>query len=122
MVLRRDSFFPSSSFLGLREQRGTRWAELLDRINHLPAQHPEVIAFQLTIDRLRREQPCSSPVCTEPFCARCVEAVIGSFDGDDDDFMGLYHRNLVEVKFTIRAMRARRRRTDSGHEVAERIA
>jgi hypothetical protein len=107
MITNRKLFFPLFGMLKLRKQRGSEWRRLVDRVNALPVDAPEVIAFRLTIDRVRRAQGEDLRACHDPFCANCVSQVVAGFEGDEKDLLALYHRNLAEVNFTIRTMRRR---------------
>lgn len=104
---KRKSFFPRFGLLTLRGQAGLEWRGLVDRVNTLPVDDPEVLAFRLTIDRVRRTQGGEPHHCRDPFCTACLAQVVAGFDGDERDLMALYQSNLAEVNFALRSMRKR---------------
>lgn len=128
MVARRNSFFPSSSFPELRQQRGKRWAEIIDHVSVLPVEHPEVIAFHLTVTRILRQSEGADAACREPFCAACAAKAVDAFDGTDAQLAAVYARNLAEVNTAMRGMQARARQQEAmpvageARSLVERIA
>lgn len=107
MALYNNSLYPLFGVLGLREQRGERWAELVDRVSKLPPSDPQVIAFTLTTRRLRKYNNLEHSVCRDPFCAVCAAHVVAVFDGGEQELLDIYYRNLDEVRATLRGMRVR---------------
>jgi hypothetical protein len=122
MVTNRKLFFPLFGLLELSRQHGTEWRSLVDRVNALPVDDPEVIAFRLTIDRIRRGQGNAPHGCRDPFCASCVSQIVAGFEGDEKDLIAFYHRNLAEVNFTMRSMRKRAVRRETRTAALRRVA
>jgi hypothetical protein len=108
MALNQRAFFPASSVNLLRAQQGRRWAKLVDRVQSLPVSDPEVIAFSLTLRRLRRSHQLSDKVCRETWCAHCASEVLAHFQGSESDLLQMYQQNLVEVKLRVASMRTHR--------------
>jgi len=113
MVARWNSFFPSSSLPQLRQQRGSRWADILDHVSVLPVEHPEVIAFHLTVTRILRQSEDTTAGCREPFCAVCAARAAEVFDGTDAQLAALYASNLAEVTAKMRGMQKRTRQPEA---------
>ena len=106
-VKRRGLFFPLAGLFKLRRETDNRWAELVEYIDTLPITDPQVIAFRLTLDRLRRGQGKTRTTCRDRFCTVCTEELVADFKGTTDDLISMYYHNLDEVTFELKAMRAR---------------
>jgi hypothetical protein len=113
-------FFPLFSFLRMRKQKGERWAKIVETVNELPLNDPRVIAFRLTVDRVRRMQNKMDTTCRDRFCATCISDLIAGFPGTEQDLISFYNQNLDEVNFEVRAMRSRAaaRRKDAAGQTA----
>lgn len=103
----RSLFYPAFGLSRLRGQHGHRWADLVDWISQLPESDPQVMAFTLTMRRLRRSLRLDHAICRDPFCAICSAAVVAGFDGGEDALLALYQRNLDEIARTLAARRVR---------------
>lgn len=122
MITNRRLFFPLFKLSKLRKQKGRAWQKLVDRVNALPVNNPEVIAFRLTVDRIRRAQGHDVRTCRDSFCAGCISQIVAGFEGDERDLLALYHRNLAEVNFTLRSMRKRAVEREARPLAARRVA
>jgi hypothetical protein len=116
MALYTHSFFSFFGLQRLREQRGARWNDLVDRLNHLSVADPQVMAFSLTVRRLRRTLHIEH-ACTDGLCARCAADVIAHYPGSEQDLLDLYHHNLHDMRLTLASMPQRERT----HELAQGI-
>ena len=108
MALNQRAFFPASSINLLRAQQGRRWAKLVDRVQSLPVSDPEVIAFSLTLRRLRRRSQLSDKVCRETWCVHCASEILAHYQGSEADLLQMYQQNLAEVKLRVASMRTHR--------------
>lgn len=117
MGLNALSLYPSFGIRRLRSQREGRWAELVDQISHLPPSDPRVMAFSLTVRRLRRDLGITH-TCNDPLCAVCAADILARYRGGEKELINLYNRNLKEMHHAIRAMRIRPFWRDVGEEVA----
>lgn len=108
MACKREALFPDFGVQRLRNLRGALWAELVERIAKLPETHPAVMAFTLTIRRIRRDLALDSHThCHVPGCAICAAQVALNFKGDDEDLLDLYSHNLNEIYSVLARMRMR---------------
>ena len=103
----RHTFYPIFGLTRLRNKKGHRWAELVDWLSTLTEAAPEVMAFTLTMRRLRHTHNLSSDLCRDPFCALCAASILDSFNGDEEALLAAYHANLAEVNHAITTMRMR---------------
>jgi hypothetical protein len=108
MALSQPAFFPASSINLLRAQQGRRWAKLVDRVQSLPVSDPEVIAFSLTLRRLRRSNQLSDKVCKDTWCVHCASEILAHYQGSEVDLLQMYQQNLAEVKLRTASMRTHR--------------
>jgi hypothetical protein len=108
MALNRRAFFPASSINLLRAQQGRRWAKLVDHVQTLPVSDPEVIAFSLTLRRLRRRSQLSDKVCRETWCVHCASEILAHYRGSEQELLQMYQQNLAEVKQRMASMRTHR--------------
>ena len=98
---RKNTFF---SFFGLfraRNQHGEEIRELLDRLEALPRTHPEVIGFQITLDRVRRAEGLPRSSCRDLFCGSCVSDMLDGFNGESRAFLAAYRANVREVRNAV---------------------
>lgn len=107
MALYTRTLYPLFGLNSLRSQRGERWMALIDHVSSLPGTDPQVMALTLTTRRLRRMLHVEHSTCRDPFCAVCAAQVVASFDGNEQELLDLYHRNLDEVRMTLNTMRLR---------------
>jgi hypothetical protein len=108
VTLNRRAFFPASSINLLRAQQGRRWAKLVDHVQSLPVADPEVIAFSLTLRRLRRSNQLGDKVCRETWCVHCASEILAHYQGSEQDLLQMYQQNLAEVKRRTASMRTHR--------------
>lgn len=108
MALNQRAFFPASNINLLRAQQGRRWAKLVDRIQSLSVSDPEVIAFSLTLRRLRRSNQLSDKVCKETWCVHCASEILAHYQGSEADLLQIYQQNLAEVRHRTTSMRTHR--------------
>lgn len=120
-IIKKHLFFPFLGFRRLKRQRGERWAALVEEVNALPLTDPRVIAFRLTIDRIRRALGQQQTSCGDRFCAMCISDILDDYDGTEDELLAYYQSCLDEVRFEIRALRARARYARQKAE-AQRLA
>ncbi len=103
-----DSLYPLFGVARLRAQHGQRWAELVDYVSRLEAVDPHVMAFTLTVRRVRRGAGILAAACSDPFCAMCAADVLEMFRGSEEDLLRLYYRHLDEVRLGVGSLRQRR--------------
>src|SRR5688572_15534674 len=101
-----DSLYPYFGVTTLRDQRGQRWAEIVDYVRGQNAADTHVMAFTLTLRRIRKQHGLSASLCKDPFCAVCASDVLKHYPGSEEELIRLYFKNLHEMQQTVKAMRA----------------
>lgn len=104
-ITTRPLFAPLFGLRRLRGRYGYRWSELVDHVNDLPQTAPQVMAFRLTVDRIRRDLGFSLPTCSNRYCSTCISEVVEQYQGSEDDLLSFYYANLDEIKGTLADMR-----------------
>jgi hypothetical protein len=107
MALNTLSLFPTFAVRWLRNKQGERWSDLVDYVRTLDSIDPQAMAFSLTVRQLKADNKVAQSLCDDPRCAVCASQVIDSFEGDEDELLARYHRNLDEIKLAIGSMRIR---------------
>lgn len=119
LALRKQRlFFPFFGLLKTRRQQGERWAELVDSLDSMSHTDAPVIAFRLTLDRIRRAANRERSSCRDQFCATCVSEIVELYHGTEDQLIAFYHENLAEVEATLRQMKMRTRVFDEEQKIA----
>jgi hypothetical protein len=101
MVCKREALYPSFGIGKLRNSRGPRFRELVDRVASCSAFDPVTMAFSLMIRRLRRLIPESAPHCHDPSCALCAAMIVAQYSGDDDSLLETYHQAYSEIEYCL---------------------
>lgn len=83
----------------LRNERGPRWQELVDRVVSLPQDDPESLALTLTLIRINGCLNCE----TDSYramrgCTACARQMLHRFKGSDDQLLERYQEALAEVR------------------------
>lgn len=99
-----DTLYPQFGVAKLREQHGQKWAEIVDHIHSLGVTDPQVMAFTLTVKRIRKQNKLSTAQCKDPLCAVCTAEVLEYFTGSEEDLVNLYLSNLREIQQTVKLM------------------
>jgi hypothetical protein len=107
MALNYMSLFPGFGVNELRNQRGRRWAELVDTLSELPSTDPGVMAFSLTMRRLSRHLGPGYHLCDDPLCAVCASRIVANYEGEEDELLAMYQDNLraIERRLKTRSIR-----------------
>jgi hypothetical protein len=100
-----DSLYPHFGVARLREQHGQEWAEIVDRVRTLNVTDPHVMAFTLTVKRIRKQSKLAASQCKDPLCAVCTAEVLEYFSGTEADLVNFYFANLREIEQTVKLMR-----------------
>jgi hypothetical protein len=98
MYTNNELLFPPSAVPLMRHVRGEVWRALVDRINLLPQDHPEGLAFSLMMIRLNGCLGCE----TDSYramrgCSPCARQTLRRYKGTDDDLMQRYEGALNDV-------------------------
>jgi len=93
-----ELLFPPKLIGHLRHDRGPAWFELVDHVSQLPQDHPESLAFSLTMIRLNGCLSCE----TDSYramrgCKECSHQSLRRHKASDDELMRIYRMCLAEV-------------------------
>lgn len=102
-----DTLYPFFGVNHLATQHGRKWANLVAHIRTLDAADPHVMAFTLTVRRIRKAFQTSN-TCSDPLCAVCAAEVLQHYRGTEEELLRFYYHNLDEVKMTLKQMRRTR--------------
>jgi hypothetical protein len=101
-----DSLYPYFGVTSLRDQHGYKWAEIVDYVRGQNAADPHVMAFTLTLRRIRKQHNLSTSLCKDPFCAVCASDVLKHYPGSEEELIHLYFKNLHEMQHTVKMLRS----------------
>lgn len=107
MALYSNTYYPEYGAVSLRKQRGHLWQELVDWLRALPSTDPQVVAFTLTMRRLRRRLSLSSALLRDPFSTLDAMRILDQYHGTEEELMQLYYDNLRQVLTAMNTMRSR---------------
>ncbi len=104
MLVNHRLSLPTSAADWDGRKQGYRWANIVERVSTLSLNSAEVVAFRLTIDRLRRDLGIGRGHCSDVVCPHCVSEVLDAYPGGEDELVTRYHRNLNEVQHALDAL------------------
>lgn len=94
-----ELFFPARLIPILRDLRGERWRQLVDRVAKLPDTHPDTLAFVLMMIKLGPCMKChSNNYRFLRGCALCSTQSIQAFKGTDLELIHLYREAQDEIQ------------------------
>ncbi len=104
MYAANEILFPPYLIPKLREKRGQPWRSLVDRVAHLPEDHPESLAFSLMMIRLDGCMDCE----TDSYramrgCQACAEQMLRRYKGRDEDLLSNYDIALSDIRLYMSA-------------------
>ncbi|MGA9532465.1 MAG: hypothetical protein WBR18_07085 [Anaerolineales bacterium] len=104
MYADNELLFPPYVIPKLREARGERWRELVDRVMRLPEDHEESLAFSLMMIRLDGCMNCE----TDSYramrgCLPCALQSLRRFKGSDQDLVQRFEDALKGVREHVTA-------------------
>jgi len=94
-----DLLFPTHVIPKIREQRGTKWRDLIDRVKDRDNADPHKLAFVLMMIRLNGCMECE----TDSYramrgCTACALQTLRRYKPSDDELLKHYDKALVDVK------------------------
>jgi hypothetical protein len=93
-----ELLFPARLIPILRDLRGEKWVQLVDRVSDLHDTHPDTLAFVLMMIKLGPCMKChSNNFRFLRGCAICSVQSIQSFKGSDAELIGLYYEAQQEI-------------------------
>lgn len=94
-----EILFPSRCIPQLRNLRGEKWAQLIDRLVTLPDPHEEVLGFSLMMIKLGSCLTCDLDSYRASLgCCVCARRTIAGYKGSDDDLIGLFNEAVAETR------------------------
>lgn len=99
MYAANEILFPAYVMPELRNSRGAKWRDLIDRVTALPETHEEVLAFMLMMIRLNGCMECE----TDSYramrgCNLCALQTLRRYKGSDDQLLAIYEENLTTMR------------------------
>jgi hypothetical protein len=94
-----ELLFPSRVISALGDQRGDAWRKLVERIEQLPEDTPEHLAFVLMMTRLNNCNTCNSDSFRAMRgCTQCTLQNVRRFRPSDKEFIKLYDTALRDIQ------------------------
>ncbi len=98
MYPKAEILFPYTVIPALKNLRGEKWAELVDRVSKLPETDPDVLAFNLMMIRINSCLKCySGSYKFMRGCRACSTQGVMQFKGEDEDLIALYEKTREEL-------------------------
>jgi len=99
MYADNEMLFPNYVIPMLRDMRGPEWRDLIDRVEEVPDNHPEKLAFVLMMIRVNGCMECE----TDSYramrgCAICATQTLRRYKGPDSELLDAYRAALVDVE------------------------
>src|SRR5512141_3123931 len=94
-----ELLFPSRVISSLRSLRGDAWRELVDRVNSLPENSVDHLAFVYLMVRLGGCVSCNADSFRAMRgCTQCARQTIRRYRGSDQDLAEQYNQACQEVR------------------------
>ena len=98
MYTANELLFPTYVIPVMRNARGPEWQQLIDRIEPLPEDHPEKLAFSLMMIRLNGCMECE----TDSYramrgCIPCTAQTLRRYKGPDYELFEMYDHALEDI-------------------------
>lgn len=98
MYPKAEILFPSPLIPRLRDLKGPRWAELVDRVAALPETHNDNLAFCLLMIRLDGCLKCySGSYKFMRGCEACAIQSVMQFKGGEEDMLKMYAQAQKDI-------------------------
>ena len=99
MYPKAEILFPFPVTRKLRNLRGEKWAELVDRVSNLPETDPDALAFILMMIRINNCLKCySGSYKFMRGCEACSIQGVQQFKGEDEDLIALFEKTKEELE------------------------
>jgi hypothetical protein len=94
-----EILFPSRCIPQLRDLRGPKWAELVDRVAALPDGHEDVLAFASLMIKLASCLTCDLDSYRASLgCCTCAKRTVGGYKGSDEEIIKEFEQARDEVR------------------------
>ncbi len=99
MYTDNELLFPRHVIPTLKRLRGPKWKELVERVETLPENHEETLAFMLMMIRIDGCMACE----TDSYramrgCTACAHQTLRRFKGSDEELLALYESALQDIR------------------------
>ncbi len=99
MYPKAEILFPFPVARKLRNLRGEKWAELVDRVSNLSETDPDALAFILMMIRINNCLKCySGSYKFMRGCEACSIQGVMQFKGEDEDLIVLFEKTKEELE------------------------
>ena len=97
-----EILFPSRCIPQLRDLRGPKWAELVDRVASLPDGHEDVLAFASLMIKLASCLTCDLDSYRASLgCCTCAKRTVGGYKGTDGQIIKEFEKAREEVRIFL---------------------
>ncbi len=109
MYEQMELLFPSRAIASLRDLRGEKWRQLVERVQAQPADSVEHLGFVLMMSRIVRCNTCSID-SQRAFhgCEVCARKALARLHADDDELLKMHQSACEEVVQFLSASQANR--------------
>ena len=99
MYPKAEILFPFPVAKKLRDLRGEKWAELVDRVSNMAETEPDALAFILMMIRINNCLKCySGSYKFMRGCEACSIQGVMQFKGEDEDLIALFEQTKEELE------------------------
>ena len=96
---RTELLFPPRLIRDLKDLRGEKWRELVERVAALPETHPDTVAFCLMMIRLNSCLGCvSGSYRFMRGCELCSQQTIARYQGTDEELIALFYQAKEDLE------------------------
>lgn len=97
-----EILFPSRCIWQLRNLRGSKWADLIDRVSALPDGHVDVLAFSSLMIKLASCLTCDLDSYRASLgCCTCAKRTVAGFKGSDAEMVRQFEVARKEVEIYL---------------------
>ena len=99
-----EILFPSRCIPQLRGLRGSKWADLVDRVAELPDGHEDVLAFSSLMIKLASCLTCDLDSYRASLgCCTCAKRTVAGFKGSDKEIVKQFEEARAEVRTFLKS-------------------
>jgi hypothetical protein len=104
-----QAILPSIGIKPRHKRAGAQWVELVTKVSALAPASPQAMALTLTMRRLRRYWNVGVHMHQDAMCPHCAAGILEVFEGDEEDLLDFYYKNLADITNSLKHMRVRSR-------------
>ena len=99
MYADNELLFPPRAIIHIKNARDTEWEGLVDRVNRLPEDHPEQLAFSLMMIRLDSCMTCETDsYLAMKGCVACAKQTLRRYKGSNRELRVEYEKALSDIE------------------------